>query len=133
MQGVGKLIPPNNKQILKDIYLSFFYGAKIGIIGLNGSGKSTLLKIIAGKDPEYQGKIQFEKEYSIGMLEQEPHLDESKTVYEIVSEGVQPVMNLLKEFENISQKFSEPMDAGAMEKLTNRMGELKEKINAIDA
>ena len=74
MQGVGKIIPPNNKQILKDIYLSFFYGAKIGIIGLNGSGKSTLLKIIAGKDTEYQGKIQFEKEYSIGMLEQEPHL-----------------------------------------------------------
>ena len=132
MQGVGKLIPPNNKQILKDIYLSFFYGAKIGIIGSNGSGKSTLLKIIAGKDPDYQGKIQFEKEYSVGMLEQEPHLDESKTVYEIVSEGVQPVMNLLKEFEIISQKFSEPLDAGAMEKLTNRMGEIQEKIDAID-
>lgn len=132
MQGVGKLIPPNNKQILKDIYLSFFYGAKIGIIGANGSGKSTLLKIIAGKDPDYQGKIQFEKEYSIGMLEQEPHLDESKTVFEIVSEGVQPVMNLLKEFEIISQKFSEPMDAVAMEKLTNRMGEIQEKIDAVD-
>jgi len=132
MQGVGKLIPPNNKQILKDIYLSFFYGAKIGIIGLNGSGKSTLLNIIAGKDPEYQGKIQFEKEYVIGMLEQEPHLDETKTVYEIVSEGVQPVMNLLKEFEVISNKFSEPMDEAAMEKLNNRMGEIQEKIDAVD-
>jgi len=132
MQGVGKLIPPNNKQILKDIYLSFFYGAKIGIIGLNGSGKSTLLNIIAGKDTEYQGKIQFEKEFSIGMLEQEPHLDETKTVYEIVSEGVQPVMNLLKEFEVISNKFSEPMDEAAMEKLTNRMGEIQEKIDAVD-
>jgi len=132
MQGVGKLIPPNNKQILKDIYLSFFYGAKIGIIGLNGSGKSTLLNIIAGKDTEYQGKIQFEKEYSIGILEQEPHLDETKTVYEIVSEGVQPVMNLLKEFEVVSNKFSEPMDEAAMEKLTNRMGEIQEKIDAVD-
>ena len=132
MQGVGKLIPPNNKQILKDIYLSFFYGAKIGIIGLNGSGKSTLLKIIAGKDTEYQGKIQFEKEYSIGMLEQEPHLDETKTVYEIVSEGVQDVMNLLKEFEVVSNKFSEPMDEAAMEKLNNRMGEIQEKIDAVD-
>ncbi len=132
MQGVGKLIPPNNKQILKDIYLSFFYGAKIGIIGLNGSGKSTLLKIIAGTDPNYQGKIQFEKEYSVGMLEQEPHLDETKTVYEIVSEGVQPVMDLLREFEVISNKFSEPMDSAAMEKLTNRMGEVQEKIDAVD-
>ncbi len=132
MQGVGKIIPPNNKQILKDIYLSFFYGAKIGIIGLNGSGKSTLLKIIAGKDSNYIGKIQFEKEYSIGMLEQEPHFDESKTVKEIVSEGVQPVMDLLKEFEDISNRFSEPMDEKAMEKLTNRMGEVQEKIDAID-
>src|SRR5436190_20961659 len=124
MQGVGKIIPPNNKQILKDIYLSFFYGAKIGIIGLNGSGKSTLLKIIAGTDQNYVGKIQFEKEYSIGMLEQEPHLDETKTVKEIVSEGVQPVMNLLKEYEDISMKFAEPMSADATEKLNNRMGEI---------
>ena len=132
MQGVGKLIPPNNKQILKDIYLSFFYGAKIGIIGLNGSGKSTLLKIIAGKDQQYLGKIQFEKEYSIGMLDQEPQLDDSKTVKEIVSEGVAPVMNLLKEFEEISNKFSEPMNDDEMEKLTNRMGEIQEKIDAVN-
>ena len=132
MQGVGKLIPPNNKQILKDIYLSFFYGAKIGIIGLNGSGKSTLLKIIAGKDQQYLGKIQFEKEYSIGMLDQEPQLDDSKTVKEIVSEGVAPVMNLLKDFEEISNKFSEPMSGDEMEKLTNRMGEIQEKIDAVN-
>jgi ATP-binding cassette ChvD family protein len=132
MQGVGKLVPPNNKQILKDIYLSFFYGAKIGIIGSNGSGKSTLLKIISGKDQQYQGKIQFEKEYSIGLLEQEPHLDDTKTVKEIVSEGVKPVMDLLKEFEDISNKFSEPMGAGEMEKLSNRMGEIQEKIDAVD-
>jgi ATP-binding cassette ChvD family protein len=132
MQGVGKIIPPNNKQILKDIYLSFFYGAKIGIIGLNGSGKSTLLRIIAGKDQEYQGKIQSEKDFTIGMLDQEPELDETKTVKEIVSEGVQNVMDMLKEFEVISNKFSEPMDDAAMEKLTNRMGEIQEKIDAID-
>ncbi len=132
MQGVGKIIPPNNKQILKDIYLSFFYGAKIGIIGLNGSGKSTLLRIIAGKDQEYQGKIQSEKDFTIGMLDQEPELDETKTVKEIVSEGVQNVMDMLKEFEVISNKFSEPMDDVAMEKLTNRMGEIQEKIDAID-
>ena len=132
MMGVGKIIPPNNKQILKDIYLSFFYGAKIGIIGLNGSGKSTLLKIIAGKDQEYQGKIQSEKDFTIGMLDQEPELDETKTVKEIVSEGVQNVMDMLKEFEVISNKFSEPMDDVAMEKLTNRMGEIQEKIDAID-
>ncbi|MBX7107706.1 MAG: energy-dependent translational throttle protein EttA [Chitinophagales bacterium] len=132
MQGVGKIIPPNNKEILKNIYLSFYYGAKIGIIGSNGSGKSTLLKIIAGIDKEYQGKIQFEKEYSIGMLEQEPHLDQSKTVIEIVREGVKPVMDLIKEFEEISNKFSEPMTDEAMEKLTNRMGEVQEKIDAVD-
>jgi len=132
MQGVGKIIPPNNKQILKDIYLSFFYGAKIGIIGANGSGKSTLLKIIAGKDQQYQGKIQFEKEYSIGMLDQEPQLDDSKTVKEIVSEGVQPVMDLLKEFETISNKFSEPLDADEMEKLLEKQGNLQEKIEAVD-
>jgi energy-dependent translational throttle protein EttA len=93
--GVGKLIPPN-KQILKNIYLSFFYGAKIGIIGLNGSGKSTLLKIIAGVDKSYQGEVVFSPGYSVGLLEQEPKLDDSKTVKEIVEEGVQEVVNLLK-------------------------------------
>ncbi len=132
MQGVGKLIPPNNKQILKDIYLSFYYGAKIGIIGANGSGKSTLLKIIAGKDQQYLGKIQFEKEYSVGMLEQEPHLDETKTVKEVVSEGVQNVMDILKEFEDISNRFSEPLSADEMDKLLTRQGDLQEKIEALD-
>lgn len=130
MQGVGKIIPPNNKQILKDIYLSFFYGAKIGIIGLNGSGKSTLLKIIAGKDQQYQGKIQFEKEYSVGMLEQEPQLDDSKTVKEVVSEGVQEIMDLLKEFEEISMKFSEPLNPDEMDSLLIKQGNLQEKIEA---
>jgi ATPase subunit of ABC transporter with duplicated ATPase domains len=128
MQGVGKIIPPNNKQILKDIYLSFFYGAKIGIIGSNGSGKSTLLKIIAGKDQQYQGKIQFEKDYSIGLLEQEPHLDDSKTVKEIVSEGVQDVMDMLKEFEVISNKFSEPMTDEEMDKLLQKQGTSRRKL-----
>ncbi len=132
MQGVGKLIPPNNKQILKDIYLSFYYGAKIGIIGANGSGKSTLLKIIAGKDQQYLGKIQFEKEYSVGMLEQEPHLDETKTVKEVVSEGVQNVMDILKEFEDISNRFSEPLSADEMDKLLTRQGDLQEKIESLD-
>jgi ATP-binding cassette ChvD family protein len=132
MQGVGKLIPPNNKQILKDIYLSFYYGAKIGIIGANGSGKSTLLKIIAGTDQQYQGKIQFEKEYSVGMLEQEHHLDETKTVKEIVSQGVQDVIDLLQEFEDISNKFSEPLSADEMDKLLTRQGDLQEKIESVD-
>ncbi|MBA3648521.1 MAG: energy-dependent translational throttle protein EttA [Chitinophagales bacterium] len=132
MQGVGKMIPPNNKQILKDIYLSFYYGAKIGIIGTNGSGKSTLLNIIAGKDQQYQGKIQFEKEYSIGLLEQEPHLDSTKTVREIVSEGVQEVMDMLKEFEDISNKFSDPMSADEMDRLLTKQGDLQEKIEAAD-
>ncbi len=96
MVGVGKVIPPN-KQILKDIYLSFFYGAKIGIIGLNGSGKSTLLKIIAGVDKAYNGEVVFSKGYSVGLLEQEPLLEETKTVREVVEEGVQEVVDLLKE------------------------------------
>jgi sulfate-transporting ATPase len=104
MIGVGKLIPPN-KQILKDIYLSFFYGAKIGIIGLNGSGKSTLLKIIAGHDTSYQGKIAFSPGYSIGLLEQEPYFDNTKTVREVVEEGVQETVDLLKEYEALNLKF----------------------------
>ena len=131
MLGVGKIYPPN-KQVLKDIYLSFFYGAKIGIIGNNGSGKSTLLKFIAGVDPAYIGKIEFSPGYSVGYLEQEPHLDESKTVKEIVSEGVQPVMDMLKEFETISNRFSEPLSADEMDKLLNKQGDLQEKIDAVD-
>lgn len=131
MLGVGKTYPPN-KQVLKNIYLSFFYGAKIGIIGSNGSGKSTLLRIIAGIDQAYQGKIEFTPGYKIGYLPQEPTFDENKTVREIVSEGVQPVMDLLKEFEAISNKFSEPLSDEEMEKLLNKQGDLQEKIDAVD-
>ncbi|GDX47466.1 energy-dependent translational throttle protein EttA [Bacteroidota bacterium] len=131
MLGVGKTYPPN-KQVLKDIYLSFFYGAKIGIIGLNGSGKSTLLKIIAGLDQAYLGKVEFSPGYKIGYLPQEPTFDENRTVREIVSEGVQSVMDLLKEFETISNRFSEPLSDDEMDKLLNKQGDLQEKIDAVD-
>ena len=135
MVGVSKIIPPQ-RQILKDIYLSFFYGAKIGIIGLNGSGKSTLLKIIAGIDKSYQGNVVFSPGYSVGYLEQEPKLDPEKTVREVVQEGVQPVLDLLAEYEEVSNAFCDPEvleDADKMEKLTNRMGELQDKLDACDA
>ncbi|TSA50266.1 MAG: energy-dependent translational throttle protein EttA [Sphingobacteriales bacterium] len=131
MLGVGKIYP-GNKQVLKDIYLSFYYGAKIGIVGLNGSGKSTLLKIIAGLDNNYVGKVEFSKEYSVGYLAQEPELDKTKTVKEIVQEGVKPVMDLLREFEEVSNKFSEPMSDTEMDKLLTRQGNLQEKIEACD-
>ena len=104
MVKVSKIFPPQ-KQVLKDIYLSFFYGAKIGIIGLNGSGKSTLLKIIAGVEKSFQGDVVFSPGYTVGYLEQEPQLDETKTVKEIVMEGVQETVDLLKEFEDINNKF----------------------------
>jgi len=132
MIGVGKLHPPN-KQVLKNIYLSFFYGAKIGIIGLNGSGKSTLLKIIAGKDPSYQGEITFSQGYEVGMLDQEPELDESKTVKEIVEEGVQDVVDILKEYEEINLKFAEPMSDDDMNALIERQGKVTELIDQHDA
>jgi len=128
MVGVSKTYPPQ-KQVLKNIYLSFFYGAKIGIIGLNGSGKSTLLKIIAGVETNFAGDVHFTKEYSIGLLEQEPHLDESKTVKEIVQEGAQEVVDVLKEYEEVNNKFSEPMDDDEMTKLIERQGELTEMID----
>ncbi|MFN5207986.1 MAG: energy-dependent translational throttle protein EttA [Bacteroidota bacterium] len=124
------------KTILKDIYLSFFYGAKIGIIGLNGSGKSTLLRIISGVDKSYQGDVVFSPGYSVGYLEQEPYLDENKTVKEIVMEGVSDTVNLLKEFEEINLKFGLPEyyeNAEAMEKLMNRQAEIQDKIDAINA
>jgi energy-dependent translational throttle protein EttA len=127
MVGVGKLIPPS-RQILKNIYLSFYYGAKIGIIGLNGSGKSTLLKIIAGTDKSYQGEVVFSQGYSVGMLEQEPHLDDNKTVREVVEEGVHEVVNLLKEYEEVNNHFAEPMDDEAMNRLIERQGALTELI-----
>ena len=130
MVGVGKLIPPS-RQILKDIYLSFFYGAKIGIIGLNGSGKSSLMKIIAGVDKDYQGEVVFSPGYSIGYLEQEPQLDDSKTVKEVVQEAVQEVVDLLKEYDEVNNAFAEP-DAD-FDKLIERQGELTELLEAHDA
>jgi energy-dependent translational throttle protein EttA len=132
MVGVGKLVPPN-RQILKNIYLSFFYGAKIGIIGLNGSGKSTLLKIIAGIDKSYQGEVVYSPGYSVGLLEQEPQLDETKTVKEIVEEGVQEVVNILKEYEEVNNRFAEPMSDDEMNRLIERQGELTELLEQHDA
>jgi len=132
MMGVGKLFPPA-KQVLKDIYLSFYYGAKIGIIGLNGSGKSSLLKIIAGTDPSFQGEITFSPGYEVGMLEQEPHLDDSKTVRQVVEEGVQEVVDILKEYEECNNKFSEPMTDDEMNALIERQGKLTEMIDHKDA
>ena len=128
MNGVGKILPSNNKVILKDIYLSFFYGAKIGIIGLNGSGKSTLMKIIAGIEKSYQGEVVFAPGYSVGYLEQEPQLDDTKTVKEVVEEGVQEVVDLMKEYEAVNMKFMEPMSDDEMAKLIEYQGELTEKI-----
>ena len=130
MVGVNKIFPPH-KQVLKNIYLSFFYGAKIGIIGLNGSGKSTLLKIIAGVEKSFQGEVVFSPGYSVGLLEQEPHLDDSKTVKEIVQEGVQEIVDLLKEYEEVNNRFMEPMSDDEMEKLMTRQGELTEKIEQV--
>ncbi len=135
MVGVSKVFPPH-KQVLKDIYLSFFYGAKIGIIGLNGSGKSTLLKIIAGIEKSYQGEVVFSPGYSVGYLEQEPKLDPEKTVKEIVQEGVQPVMDLLAEYEEVNLKFGDPEvleDPDKMDALIARQAELQDKIDATDA
>ena len=128
MNGVGKTLPHNNKVILKDIYLSFFYGAKIGIIGLNGSGKSTLLKIIAGVEKSYQGEVVWAPGYSVGYLEQEPRMDDDKTVLEVVQEGVQEVVDLLKEYEEVNLRFAEPMTDEEMAQLIERQGELTEKI-----
>ena len=128
MNGVGKVLPHNNKVILKDIYLSFFYGAKIGIVGMNGAGKSTLMKIIAGIEKSYQGEVVWAPGYSVGYLEQEPLLNDSKTVREVVQEGVQEVMDALKEYEEVNMKFAEPMDDDQMNALIQRQGELTELI-----
>ena len=129
MNGVSKILPHNNKVILKDIYLSFFYGAKIGIIGLNGAGKSTLMKIIAGLETPTHGEVVFAPGYTVGYLEQEPQLDNSKTVLEVVQEGVQEVMDLLREYEEVNQAFLEPMDDDRMNELIVRQGELTEAID----
>ena len=131
MNGVSKILPHNNKVILKDIYLSFFYGAKIGIIGLNGSGKSTVLKIIAGVEIPTQGEVVFAPGYSVGYLEQEPQLDDSKTVIDVVREGVREVMDLLKEYEEVNLKFMEPMDDEEMNALIERQGELTDRIEQV--
>ncbi|MEQ8703849.1 MAG: energy-dependent translational throttle protein EttA [Phaeodactylibacter sp.] len=127
MEGVSKTFPPSRK-VLNNIWLSFFYGAKIGVLGLNGSGKSTLLKLIAGKDENYEGKISFDGSYKIGMLEQEPELDPDKTVREVVEEGVQDIVDLLKAYEAINLKFSEPMSDDEMNKLIEQQGEMMEQL-----
>ena len=135
MVGVSKIYPPQ-KQVLKNIYLSFFYGAKIGIIGLNGSGKSSLLKIIAGIDKDYQGEVVFSPGYTVGYLEQEPKLDPSKTVIEVVREGVQPVMDLLREFDEVNAAFADPdvlENPDKMDALIQRQGELQDALDAADA
>ena len=135
MVGVSKIYPPQ-KQVLKNIYLSFFYGAKIGIIGLNGAGKSTLLKIIAGLDKDYQGEVVFSPGYTVGYLEQDPKLAPGKTVKEIVQEGVQETVNLLKEFEEVNERFADPEvleDPDKMDALINRQAELQDRIDATDA
>jgi len=135
MAGVSKIYPPQ-KKVLKDIYLSFFYGAKIGVLGLNGSGKSSLLRIIAGLDKDFLGEVVWSPGYSVGMLEQEPKLDPDKTVKEIVEEAVSETVALLKEFEDINEKFMDPAlmeDPDAMDKLITKQGEVQEKLDAVNA
>ncbi len=135
MAGVNKIYPPN-KQVLKNIYLSFFYGAKIGVLGLNGAGKSSLLRIIAGMDKEYQGEVVFSPGYTVGMLEQEPDLDPEKTVKQVVEEGAGEVTELLKKFEDINLKFADPAvldDPDAMNKLIDEQGKVQEKLDQLNA
>jgi energy-dependent translational throttle protein EttA len=132
MSGVTKTFPPS-KQVLKNIYLSFYYGAKIGVLGLNGSGKSTLLKIIAGLDQNYEGKVVFDKDYKVGYLPQEPVLNEDRTVREIVEEGVQHIVDIQKEYDEINMKLAEPMDDAEMMKVIDRQGELMEKLDHYNA
>ncbi|MDJ1504948.1 energy-dependent translational throttle protein EttA [Xanthocytophaga agilis] len=131
MNRVSKIYPSTNKQVLKDIYLSFFYGAKIGVLGLNGSGKSTLLKIIAGIDKNYLGEVVFSPGYTVGMLEQEPQFDPEKTVIDVVKEGTKEIVDLLKEFDEINEKFADP-DAD-YDKLLTRQAQVQEKLDAVDA
>jgi len=136
MNKVSKTYSSTNKQVLKDIYLSFFYGAKIGILGLNGSGKSSLLKIIAGIDKNYQGEVVFAPNYTVGYLEQEPHLDDDKTVIEVVREGVAETVKLLEEFNHINDLFGleeNYSDPDKMQKLMDKQAELQDKIDALNA
>jgi energy-dependent translational throttle protein EttA len=132
MSGVSKTFPPS-KQVLKNIHLSFFYGAKIGVLGLNGSGKSTLLKIIAGIETNFEGKVVFDQDYKIGYLAQEPQLDESKTVRQVVEEGVQHIVDLLQAYEEVNMKLAEPMDDDEMMKLIEKQGTMMEKLEQYDA
>ncbi len=132
MIGVGKIYPPN-KQVLRDIYLSFFYGAKIGVLGLNGAGKSTLLRIIAGIEPDYLGQVTMSPGYTVGYLEQEPLLNESKTVRQVVEEGAQEVVDTLREFDEINAKFAEELSPEEMDALIERQGEVQEKLDHLDA
>ena len=132
MMRVGKTYPPN-KQVLRDISLSYFYGAKIGVLGLNGSGKSTLLRIMAGVEKDYSGETMLLPGYTVGYLEQEPQLDDNKTVREIVEEGAQEVVDVLREFDEINAKFAEPMDADEMDALMNRQAEVQDKLDSLDA
>ena len=132
MEGVSKIYPPS-KQVLKNIWLSFFYGAKIGVLGLNGSGKSSLLRIIAGADQNFEGRVSFDKDYKIGMLEQEPQLDEEKTVREVVEEAVSHITSIQKEYDEINLKLGEPMDNDEMIKVIERQGELLEQLDHYNA
>src|SRR2546422_4667772 len=131
MVGISKYY--DKRAVLKDIYLSYFYGAKIGVIGLNGSGKSSLLRILAGVDKEFNGEAVLSPGYTVGYLEQEPLIDDSRTVREVVEEAVQETVNLLKEFEPINAKFGEEMSDDEMDKLLTRQGEVQEKLDAPDA
>lgn len=132
MEGVSKTYPPK-KKVLNNIWLSFYYGAKIGVLGLNGSGKSSLLKIIAGLDTNYEGKVTFDKEYKIGYLAQEPELDETKTVKEVVQEGLQEIVDIVTEYNAVNEKFMEPMSDDKMNKLLEKQGELAEKMDIFNA
>src|SRR5206468_3195380 len=129
--GVGRVYPPK-KQVLKDIYLSFYYGAKIGVLGLNGAGKSTLLRIIAGADKDYLGEVTFSKGYTVGLVEQEPQLDKGKTVKEIVEEGRRDVIDLLREYETVSNRLGEELSPDEMEKLLDKQSRLQEQIEAVN-
>ena len=131
MIGVSRVY--DKKPVLKEIYLSYFYGAKIGVLGLNGSGKSSLLRILAGVDAEFIGKTILSPGHTVGFLEQEPKLDDTKTVREIVEQGVQETVNLLNEFNEINEKFAEPMDEAAMNKLLDRQANVQEKLEAANA
>ena len=132
MSRVSKIYPPN-KQVLRDISLSFFYGAKIGVLGLNGSGKSSLLRILAGADKDFVGETVLSPGHTVGFLEQEPKLDETKTVREIVEQGVQEVVDALNEYNRINEKFADPMSDDEMNKLIERQGVVQEKLEALDA